>query len=230
VASATFARLRQSFTLALLACSLLLAPKTARAQAAAPVTRDATLWWDDKKGLLLLDLPFRDIIDAEMENKLSRGFSTTIVFTATVYRAGAPQPLSTAAQSCKITWDVWEEVYYVERARSGANKTREPVTTIEGVLRRCAQALQLVAGDRSQVPRNANLLVIGKIQVNPISQDVLNQIQRWVMRPNGTGTVAAGDALFSTFTGLFLNRIGEADRLLEFTTKTLVPKTKPQGA
>ncbi|HEY2405152.1 MAG TPA: hypothetical protein VGI10_04070 [Polyangiaceae bacterium] len=226
------ARLRKALLIAF-ALFTLLTSRRARAQAANDdtVTRDGTFEWDDKKGSLYLSLPFRDIIDADLENKLSRGFPTTIVFTATVYRAGAPEPLSTTAQTCKVTWDVWEEVYYVERTRSGVSqKVVEPVTTIEGVLRRCAQVYRLLAGDRNQVPRNALLYARGKIQVNPVSQDVLNQIQRWVMRPNGTGTVAAGDALFSTFTGLFLQRIGEADRQMKFTTKLLTPKVIPQEA
>jgi hypothetical protein len=198
----------------------------ASAQAAEAIsTRDAALTWDDKKGLLYLDMAFRDIIDADIESKLSRGFPTTIVLTATVSRASAPkQALATAAQTCKVTWDVWEEVYYVERTRSGALRSIETSTTIEGVLRRCAQTTRLLAGERSQVPRNVPLLVVGKVQVNPVSQNVLNQIQRWVMRPNGTGTVGAGDALFSTFTGLFLQRIGDADRQMIFTTRPILPK------
>jgi hypothetical protein len=62
-----------------------------------------------------------------------------------------------------------------------------------------------------------------KVQVNPMSEDVLLKIKRWVSRPTGTSTAAPGDALFSTFTGLFLQRIGEAEKVLLFSTRPTVP-------
>jgi hypothetical protein len=68
-----------------------------------------------------------------------------------------------------------------------------------------------------------------KVQVNPVSPELLQKIKRWVSRPTGTGTAAPGDALFSTFTGLFLQRIGEAERELEFSTRPVVPRiAKPE--
>ena len=61
------------------------------------------------------------------------------------------------------------------------------------------------------------------MQVNTVSAEVLQRIKRWVSRPSGTATAAPGDALFSTFTGLFLQRIGNAERELNFTTKSATP-------
>jgi hypothetical protein len=43
------------------------------------------------------------------------------------------------------------------------------------------------------------------------------------MRPSSTGTAAPGDALFSTFTGLFLQRIGDAERDQKFVTRPAKP-------
>ncbi len=63
----------------------------------------------------------------------------------------------------------------------------------------------------------------GKVQVNPVSQEVLQKLRRWVMRPSSTGTAAPGDALFSTFTGLFLQRVGDAERELRFVTVPAIP-------
>src|SRR5690606_22210802 len=96
-------------------------------------------------------------------------------------------------------------------------------TTVEGVMRRCAEARRLLAGDRAQIPPGVPLHATGRIQVNPISPEVLKKIQRWVMRPSSTGTAAPGDALFSTFTGLFLQRIGDAEREVQFVTPPATP-------
>jgi hypothetical protein len=188
------------------------------------VTRDAHFDWDADTGVLYLDLSFRDIVDANLQSKLSRGLPTTIVLTAAIYRAGAPNPLSTTAQTCKVTWHVWEEAYLVEVMRPGSAR-QSWTTTSEGVIRRCTEVRHLLAGDAAQIPVGLPLVATGKIQVNPVSPELLQKIKRWVMRPSATGTAAPGDALFSTFTGLFLQRIGEAERQQKFTTKTLLPVT-----
>ena len=186
------------------------------------VTREARFDWDADSGLLYLDLLFRDIVDANLQSKLSRGLPTTIVLTAAIYRAGSSAPLSTTAQTCKVTWHVWEEAYLVEVMRPGS--TRQTwTTTTEGVIRRCTEVRHLLAGDTTQIPRDTMLVAAGKIQVNPVSPELLQKIKRWVMRPSATGTAAPGDALFSTFTGLFLQRIGDAERQQKFTTKALLP-------
>jgi hypothetical protein len=201
---------------------LSLGESTARAQQAGTPPRPVTLEWDADERLLYLSVAFRDVIDDKIQEKLSRGLPTTIVLTAALYRANLPDVVSTTAQTCKVTWHVWEEAYRVEISRPGSSQIRW-TTTIEGVLRRCGEAHRLLAGDRSQVPDGSTIRVVGKIQVNPISPEVLTKIQRWVTRPASTGTAAPGDALFSTFTGLFLQRIGDAERDVKFMTRPLLP-------
>ena len=63
--------------------SLFFIARVAAAQAEPPpVQRDVDLSWDTDRGLLYLDIGFRDVIDAGIRNKLSRGLPTTIVLTA----------------------------------------------------------------------------------------------------------------------------------------------------
>jgi hypothetical protein len=212
-------------TLVGLSISLALAsgPRPARAQDASPtVERGALLEWDVDRRLLYLGIGFRDLVDAGIQKKLSRGFPTTIVLTATIQRGGSNDVLSTTTQTCRVTWDVWEEAYHIEIVRPGSTQVRW-TPTIEGVLRRCGEARRLLAGDSSQVPADAPLYVRGSIQVNPVSPEVLKKLRRWVMRPSSTGTAAPGDALFSTFTGIFLQRIGEAERDQKFVTRSSQP-------
>jgi hypothetical protein len=187
-----------------------------------PVVRSAPLEWDVDRRLLYLDIAFRDLVDAGIQSKLSRGFPTTIVLTATVQRDGSSEVLSTTTQTCRITWHVWEEAYHVEVVRPGSTRVSW-TTTIEGVLKRCAEARRLLAGDSTQIPLGVPLWVRGSIQVNPVSPQVLSKLRRWVMRPSSTGTAVPGDALFSTFTGLFMQRIGDAERDQKFVTRPSEP-------
>lgn len=197
-------------------------PRAALAQEKKDTPRDARFTWNHQKTQLFMDVSFRDIVDAEIRKKLSRGLPTTIVLTGTVHQAGAKDPVSTTAQTCKITWHVWDEVYLVEMTRPGGIRSSAAIS-VDGVIRRCAEARRLPIGVSDQVAVDSSIYVTAKVQVNPVSAEILNKIKRWVSRPTGTATAAPGDALFSTFTGLFLQRIGEAERELKFTTKTLVP-------
>jgi hypothetical protein len=215
-------RLRRA--LALLTFVLLALPAVARAQAKPVQTRDALFEWDAEAKLLYLSIGFRDVIDPELQAKLSRGLPTTIVFTAAIYRGNGPsaQPLSTTAHTCRVTWHVWEEAYRVEITRPGGSQVRW-TTTVEGVLRRCAEVRRLLAGTVAQIPGNTPLFCSAKVQVNPLSPEVLQKLKLWVLRPSGTGTAGPSDALFSTFTGLFLQRVGDAERELKFNSRPLLP-------
>lgn len=202
----------------------LLWPALARAQARPVQTRDVQFEWDAEAKVLYLTTSFRDVIDPELQAKLSRGLPTTIVLTAAIYRAGSntPTALSTTAHTCKVTWHVWEEAYRVEINRPGGSQVRW-TTTVEGVLRRCAEVRRLLAGTAQQIPANTPLFCSAKVQVNPLSPEVLQKLKLWVLRPSGTGTAAPSDALFSTFTGLFLQRVGEAERELKFNSRPIAP-------
>ena len=202
---------------------LLLLPGSARAQAPKDsVLRPAQMEWDLDEKLLYFNMNFRDVLDGGLRAKLSRGLPTTIVLTAAVYRAGLPDPVSTATQTCKVTWHVWEEAYRVEITRPGGSQVRW-TTTVEGVLRRCAEVRRLLAGTALQIPLNTSLFCSAKVQINPLSPEVMQKLKLWVLRPSGTGTATPGDALFSTFTGLFLQRVGEAERELKFNARPAVP-------
>jgi hypothetical protein len=200
----------------------------ALAQDKAPPPRAAHFEWDSSRRLLYVGVSFRDVIDPNIRRKLRRGLPTTIVLTGAIYQPGQPQPVATTAQTCKITWHVWKEMYLIEITRPGFHRL-EKTLTLNGVLRRCAEIRSpnvsrlLLAANSSQVSVGVPVYMQAKVQVNPLSEEVLQKIKRWVSRPTGTATAAPGDALFSTFTGLFLQRIGVAERELQFTTHTVVP-------
>lgn len=209
---------------ALALAAVLFLPGAARAQAVAQQTppRTASFEWDAAKKELFVSLAFRDGLDQEIQRKLSRGLPTTIVFTGALFRRGGKAPISTTVQTCKITWHVWDEAYRVEVTRPEGSRTRW-TTTLEGVLRRCAEVTRLLVATSREVPFASPVFLRGRVDVNPVSPEILEKIKLWVSRPARTGTAAPGDALFSTFTGLFMQRVGEAERIIEVVTFELVP-------
>ncbi|MCC6217331.1 MAG: hypothetical protein IT376_20910 [Polyangiaceae bacterium] len=204
-------------------CAAVAVSAPARADDRAPAPRSLRLQWDAAKRQLRATFEFRDVMTKALRRKLKRGLPTTIVLTGALYSAGSKVPLATTAQTCKITYLVWDEVWRVEIARPGAFVV-ERTPTVLGVMRRCAQATRLLVATGAQVPEGMPLYLQAKVQVNPLSPAVLRKVRRWVSRPLATGTASAGDALFSTFTGLFLQRIGDAERTLEIVTKPSLPE------
>ncbi len=229
---ATMARLHPVYAaLMALVWVVLATVSEARAQAPTPglAVRKATLTWDAASGQLLGSVDFRDVIDAEIRTKLQRGLPTRLLFTALTYRPNATSPVASAYLSCKVTWHVWEEMYRVEVSRSSVAKTQRHWTpTLEGVLRRCAEINDLVLADSTELARGAPVFFEGTVRINPLDEELMNRLRQWVTRPSRSTTAAPGSALFSTFTGLFMQRLGDAEKTVQFITATVTPLDRPR--
>jgi hypothetical protein len=199
----------------------------AAAQEVAPpgAPREAHFEWDVSRRWLYVTVSFRDVADAAVLRKLTLGLPTTIILTGLLYAQGSEQPVASTLQNCKITWHVWEEMYRVEVNRPDQQAVlRHWSPTLNGVLRRCAQTERLLVAHSGQVQDERPLVLRGKVLVNPVSAELLQKIQSWISRPSNTAAASPGSILFSTFTGLFMSRIGEAERVLEFSTRPVVPR------
>jgi hypothetical protein len=199
---------------------------SARGQEATPSgPREARFEWDATKRWLFVTVSFREVADAALLRKLTLGLPTTIILTGLLYAQGNEQPLASTLQNCKITWHVWEEMYRVEVNRPDQQAVqRHWSPTLNGVLRRCAQTERLLIAHQGQVQENKLLFMRGKVLVNPVSPELLQKIESWISRPSNTTAASPGSILFSTFTGLFMTRIGEAERVLEFTSRPVLPR------
>ena len=200
----------------------------AQEQAPSALPREARFEWDAARNWVFVTLSFRDVADASVLRKLTLGLPTTIIMTGLLYAQGNDQPLASTLQNCKITWHVWEEMYRVEVNRPDQQVvSRHWSPTLNGVLRRCAQTERLLVAHSGQVVDERPLVLKGKVLVNPVSPELLQKIQSWISRPSNTAAASPGSILFSTFTGLFMTRIGEAERVLEFSTRPAVPRVGP---
>ncbi len=186
--------------------------------------RAATYAWD--KNLLRASFAYRDAIDDEAKKRLSSGIPTVIVLRAYVFEDGGENPVALTAKSCRVAFDPWDEVFRIQLTQPGGDSTVVS-PTIEGVLRRCAEAQKLAVIDRGRLKIGGTYLLQGIVEVNPVSKEILDRIKKWVSRPTGATTIGAGDALFGSFVGLFAARIGGADRELKFKTPTFVVPPPP---
>lgn len=209
-----------------LALAIAALPTPARADAEPPKTpaalpqRAAQLVTE--KGVVKLTVSFRDIIDAAIAKKLQSGLPTVVTMRGYVFRESGGDPIALTAKSCRIVYDLWDEVFRIQLVQPGG-PTSAVAVNVEGVLRNCGDAKKLPLAERAQLSPGARYFVATLVEVNPVSAEMLERIKRWVTRPNGSNAIGPGDSLFGSFVGLFVARIGDADRKLAFRTQAFPP-------
>jgi hypothetical protein len=190
------------------------------------VPKVASFAWSG--GLLRASVAYREVLDGPLQGKVLSGLPTTVVLRAYVFEEGGSSPVALAVKTCKVTYDLWNEVFKVEISQTGAPARVDPaVVNLNGVLGRCAEARDLALAHASQLRAGGRYVVNALVEVNPVSSEMLERIRRWVSRPAGTTRIGAGDALFGSFAGLFVTRLQSADRELAFQTQSFVAQPPP---
>lgn len=221
-------RLLRAWVALLVVGTAMLSPTPARADDPPPKQeelprRQANFAWKKPKGggtLLVASFSYRDVIDKAVADKLQSGLTTEIAMRAYVLREGEQNPVALAVHTCRVAYDLWDEMYRVKISGPGGDRNLAAYN-LEGVVRQCAEVRELVIADRALlVPGHVYFLGV-IVEVNPVKAQDLEQMRKWVSRPAGSTGIGPGDALFGSFVGLFVRQLGNADRTLRFRTTSL---------
>ncbi len=153
--------------------------------------------------------------------KLSSGLPMVIAMRAYVYREGADTPVALAPRVCRVVYDLWDEVYRVHI--SEPERERDQAAVLDGVLRLCTEARDLPVVRRGLLTAGAEYFLGVVVDVNPVSQEMIEQMRRWMSRPTGSTGIGPTDALFGNFVQLFVKQIATSDKTLTFRTQSVVP-------
>ncbi len=188
--------------------------------------RNITLAWE--KGSLRAGFSVRDALDPEIGKKLSSGIGSVIALRVYAFREGVEAPIALAARTCRVAYDVWDEVYRIKLSVGGDEKNLA-VLNLEGVARTCFDAKDFgVLSDKLMNGQGTFLGIL--FEVNPVSAQTLEQLRRWVARPGGPSGIGPGDALFGSFVGLFVRQIGASDKTVRFRTQLIAKPPPPEPA
>jgi len=206
--------------------TMVLAPSHARADAEVAAqqlpVRNVTFTWD--KGFLRTTFSVRDAMDPEIAKKLSSGIAAVVALRVYAFRDGAEAPVALAVRTCRVAYDVWDEVYRIKLSVGGEEKNLA-VLNLEGVARTCFDAKDLAVLAEKSIDLRPHFLGV-LFEVNPVSAQTVEQMRRWVARPSGPSGIGPGDALFGSFVGLFVRQIGASDKTVRFRT-TSIPAPPP---
>ena len=64
--------------------------------------------------MLHMSIAYRDVVDAATSEKLAGGLPTTIVLRAYLFRDSGGEPIAASYKTCRVIFDLWDEVYRVE--------------------------------------------------------------------------------------------------------------------
>ena len=137
------------------------------------------------------------------------------------YSDGSSDPVVVAARTCRIVFDLWDEVYRIQ-VQTLSGETSLTVSTITEVEERCVVAREMRMGTAAvwSARYGANVYFAAAYELNPISADTVARIRRWLSRP-ASGRVES-DAFFGSFVSVFVNhRVGGAERTLKFRSQTV---------
>ena len=171
-----------------------------------------------------LSFSVRDLVDNAVVKKLQSGLPQTITTRIYTFAERDRSPLTVAALSCRIVYDLWEDVYRIERQTEASDKTLTS-RSLEGVLTQCLSFHNYPVGDAQLLERMRGSQVYFAVvsELNPLSPDAVQRIRRWLARP--AGSELNGNAFFGSFVSIFVGRkLGEAEKVLSFRSNVhLVP-------
>jgi Domain of unknown function (DUF4390) len=176
-----------------------------------------------RDGRLLVSLGLQDLFKPQDAQRLLSGFTCRVLVRVAILRKDAPEPVAQALRQTEIVYDLWDEKFRVRRFEAGGKiETREASTADEAVdLATALIAFPVVDLDRLE-PGVAYRLSV-RADLNPISQELLADVRRWLARPSPRSRMGSGDSFFGSFVSVFVNpRIDESERQLRLVSQSWV--------
>jgi hypothetical protein len=123
----------------------------------------------------------------------------------------------------EIVYDLWDEKFRVRRFEAGGKmETLVAASASEAIaLATALTAFPIVPLDRLEPGVTYRLSV--RADLNPISQELLADVRRWLARPSARSRMGSGESFFGSFVSVFVNpRIDESERQLRLVSQSWV--------
>jgi hypothetical protein len=210
---------RRTFILLLVVLGLL-AGRARPAHADDDEVRKRRFGFAERGKYLTISVSFTDVFTLDLVEALDSGFETTLVVRAYVYpdQEGA-LPVAFTVATVRIVYDLWEEHYLVRIVDD--HGTHEYVEdTRADVLRRATVMNEFPVAPLARVPVERIHYVGLIIELNPVSDELLSEVRRWLARDSGAAKVEQGSSFFGSFVSIFVNpKVPVADRSLRLRSQ-----------
>jgi hypothetical protein len=195
---------------------------------AGPLTRRTT-GVQHENGQLVASVGMQDLFGPAERQRLLSGFATRILIRVYLHREGAGEPVAVAFQRSEIVYDIWDEKFRLRITRGAGPDTQIEVKTVDEAIQRTLLLWHFPVVDRRQLMAGARYFLAFRADLNPISEELLADVRRWLVQPaRGQRRVGAGDSFFGSFVSIFVNpRVEDSERQVRFLSQTFVEGSAP---
>lgn len=159
------------------------------------------------------------LFDIASYEALNTGIASTVVIRIQVTPRDSDTPVAEQLIKRSVVYDVWDEVYTLRLDQPGGRATTLKVKIRADALKWLTSITDLPIARLSVLPVNQVFVLKMVVELNPVSQQTLTEVRRWLSQGNGGG-LDRGGAFFGSFVSVFYNpKIAEADRVLRIRSQ-----------
>jgi hypothetical protein len=186
-----------------------------------------------RDGQLTVSVGLQDLFGVEERKRLTSGFATRVLIRVALQEADSDEPVSLAVQRAEVVYDIWDEKFSVRVTRGLGAEARGLAANANEAIARAATLWQFPIADARRLRAGVRYVVRVRGDLNPISEDLLADVRRWLLLPTrGQRRLGAGDSFFGSFVSIFVNpRIEDSERQVRFASQPFVlPAPEPPRA
>jgi hypothetical protein len=178
---------------------------------------------------VVISVGLQDLFGPRDVERLLSGFSTRVLIRVALVRDGGDEPIAQAMRLAEIVYDLWDEKLRVRfsTGKPGAAETLV-VATPKAAVDLATSLVGFPVVESGRLEAGASYHVSLRADLNPISEELVSNLRRWLSHPSGRGRSGSGDSFFGSFVSVFVNpRIDDSERLLQLVSQSF---SAPAGA
>lgn len=173
----------------------------------------------ERGGNLVVTTSFPELFRGDAAAKLASGFPTTVVVRLYVFRSDRELPSSFALATSQVVYDLWGETYSVRIDRPGGSRSLRTASRAE-VVSTVTRIEELPVASLEQVPIGPHHFLAVVVELNPVSEELLAEVRRWLTRPAGASRLDTSSSFFGSFVSVFVNpKLERADRVIRLRSQ-----------
>jgi hypothetical protein len=177
-----------------------------------------------KGNQLVVSVGLPDLFGPRDVERLLSGFSTRVLIRVALLRDGVSEPVATATRLAEVVYDLWDEKL---RVRLSASKASTSQTLVVSTAQAAVDAATSLAGfaiaDADTLDGLSPYHLSVRADLNPISDELVTNVRRWLSHPSGHGRAGSADSFFGSFVSVFVNpRIDDSERMLQVTSQSFL--------
>jgi hypothetical protein len=170
-------------------------------------------------GDLVVSVGFREMFTPKLQRRLRSGFNTTVVMRVYLYKKAGGPPLILTVCSLRAVYDLWEEQFIIQTQDEHRTRVLR-LKDQKKVVDKLTSLWQFPVIELAKLELHAPYFIAIIAEVNPMSEELLTEVRRWLRNPYGGHRRSSGQSFFGSFVSIFVNnKIRRAEKTFRVRTQ-----------